>query len=254
MDTSTHIETATLQDYHKMFQHLSDDPQWYSNPQNCDTIPFPFSFSEPPERFSIQDGKFEYMGREEFERVHKIVSSLKTGGGGTRLHIQGTMGYGKSHILAALACLLYRQGKVVVFIPDVRTLLLAPLPYITTALLCTFAGPSFKEERKRIRACKSMDDISSFYYGIRSFPYLIVDQIDAFEYSGPNTDSVPRGMKDACRIFINGLSVGSFTITSASANYQIAMHLKKKQTNEIKLSMMGGMSTVGSRIYHSYSI
>ena len=235
-----------------MFQHLSDDPQWYSNPENCYCIPFPFSFSEPPERFSVQDGKFEYMGREAFRGVHNTVSSLKTGGGGTRLYIQGTMGYGKSHILAALACLLYRQGKLVVFIPDVRALLLAPLPYITTALLCTFAGPSFKEERKQIRACKSMDDISSFYHGIRSFPYLIVDQINAFELSDPNTDSVSRETKDACRIFINDLSVGSFTITSASANYQTAMHMEK-QTNEIKLSMMGGMSTVSSRIYLSLS-
>ena len=236
-----------------MFQHLSDDPQWYSNPKNCHSIPFPFSFFEPPERFSIQDGKFEYMGREEFQRVHKTVSSLKAGGGGTRLYIQGTMGYGKSHILAALACLLYRQGKVVVFIPDVRGLLFAPLPYITTALLCTFAGPSFKEERKRIRACKSMDDISRFYHEIRSSPYLIVDQINAFELSDLNTDSVARETKDACRTFINDLSVGSFTTTSASANYRTAMHMEKKQTNEIKLSMMGGMSTVSSRIYLSYS-
>ena len=140
------------------------------------------------------------------------------------------------------------------FIPDVRALLFAPLPYITTALLCTFAGPSFKEERKRIRACKSTDDISSFYHGIHSFPYLIIDQINAFELSDPNTDSVARETKDACRIFINDLSVGSFTITSASANYQTAMHMKKKkQTNEIKLPMMGGMSTVSSRIYLSLS-
>jgi hypothetical protein len=127
-----------------MFQHLSDDPEWYSNPQNCHFIPFPFSFSEPPERFSVQDGKFEYMGREQFQGVHKTVSSLKTGGGGTRLYIQGTMGFGKSHILAALACLLYRQGKVVVFIPDVRALLLAPFPYIKLLSSAPLQAPHSK--------------------------------------------------------------------------------------------------------------
>ena len=253
MDTYSHRKPATLKDYNNMFQHVSADPQWYSNPQNCHSIPFPFSFSEPPERFSVQDGKFEYMGREMFREVHKTVSSLKPGGGGTRLYIQGTMGFGKSHILAALACLLYRQGNVVVFIHDVRALLLDPLPYIKSALLCTFAGPSFKEERNRIRACKSMNAISPFYHGIRSFPYLIVDQINALELSDLNTDSVARETKDACRVFINSLSVGSFTITSASANHQTAKYMEKKQTNEIKLPMMGGMSPVSSRIYLSYS-
>ena len=193
------------------------------------------------------------MGREEFRRVHTTVSSLKIGGGGTRLYMQGTMGFGKSHILAALTCLLYRQGKVVVFIPDVRALFLAPLPYMQSALLCTFADPLFKEERKRIRACESLEDISSFYHGIRAFPYLIVDQINAFDLFGLNMDSVAKERKDKCRIFIDGLSVGSFTITSASANYQTAMHMEKKQTNEIKLSMIGGMSTVSSWIYQSYS-
>jgi hypothetical protein len=143
-------------------------------------------------------------------------------------------------------------GKVVVFIPDVRALLLAPLPYMKAVLLCTFANPSFKEERKEIRACKSMDDISSFYYGLRSFPYLIIGQINAFYSANVNTDSVAGKRKDACHTFIDAISVGSFTITSASANYQTAMHMMK-ETNEIKMSMVGGMSTVSSRIYLPYS-
>jgi len=233
-----------------MLQHVSDDPQWYSNPQNCHSIPFPFSFSESPERFSVQDGKFEYMGRTSFRQVHDKVSLLKRGGG-TRLYIQGSTGFGKSHILAALACLLYRQSKIVVFIPDARALLLSPIPYMQTALLCTFAAPSFIEERKRIRACKSLDDISSFYHGLEFFPYLIVDQINAFELSDLNTDAITR-KKDDCRDFINDLSVGCFFITSASANYQTAMHMEKSQTNETKLRLMGGMSTVSSQIYLFY--
>ena len=53
--------------------------------------------------------------------------------------------------------------------------------------------------------------------------------------------------KDAIHTFINELTVGSLTI-----DYQTAMHIEKKQTNEIKLPLMGGMTTVSSQIYLSY--
>lgn len=188
------------------------------------------------------------MGRESFRKVHEVVSSLRPEGGSVRLYIQGSMGFGKSYILAALACLLYRQKKLVVFIPDARALLPDPVPYIKSALLCTFADPSFEKERKRIRACESTDDISSFYHGLQSFPYLIVDQINAFEFSDRNTDSISNEMKKPCHDFINKLSVASYYITSASANYQTAMHMERKQTDEIKLALMGGMTTVSSQI------
>ena len=169
-----------------------------------------------------------------------------------RLYIQGTMGFGKSYVLAALTCLLYRQKKLLVFIPDARALMLRPVPYVKSALLCTFADPSFEEERKQIRACESTDDISSFYHGLQPFPYLIVDQINALEASDLNTDTISKERKDDCRDFFDDLSVGSYTITSASANYLTTMHMEKKQTNEEKLPLKGGMTTVSSRIYLSF--
>jgi len=49
------------------------------------------------------------------------------------------MGYGKSHILAAFTCMLYRQGKRVVFL-SLTAVLRNPVLYIRSALLCAFAG------------------------------------------------------------------------------------------------------------------
>jgi len=89
------------------------------------------------------------MSREAFEEAYGYVPSLRLDGLSS-LYIYGTMGYGKSYILAALACLLYRQGKRVVFIPDCRAMLINPLLYIKCALLCTFANPSLEEEREWI--------------------------------------------------------------------------------------------------------
>lgn len=55
-----------------------------------------------------------------------------------------TMGYGKSHILAALACLLSRLKCHVVLIPDCKQMVLDPLSYIQSA----FAYPSPSQREK----------------------------------------------------------------------------------------------------------
>lgn len=51
------------------------------------------------------------MGREEFARVLHKIEDLKIPLGYSKFHIYGSIGYGKSHILAAMACLLFQQGK-----------------------------------------------------------------------------------------------------------------------------------------------
>lgn len=193
------------------------------------------------------------MGREEFKKAYNYVSSLKLDGL-SNLYIHGTMGYGKSYILAALACLLYRQGKRVVFIPDCRAMLIEPLVYIKCALLCTFANPSLKEEREWIRACASVSELGAFCHSLdRSTLYFIVDQVNAFDESAPNMDKIPDGDKEAGQKIINHLSAGHFLITSASANYQTARYMAQKQTGEEKMSVKGGMTEVSPLMYLSVS-
>ena len=44
-----------------------------------------------------------------------------------RIYVYGSMGYGKSHMLAALACLLVKQNERVIYFPDCRSMLESPL-------------------------------------------------------------------------------------------------------------------------------
>ncbi|PKY56987.1 hypothetical protein RhiirA4_448894 [Rhizophagus irregularis] len=83
---------------------LPDDPNVYSNPENLISLPFPFiGERRPVERFSIRDNKFLYMGRKAFDKVLKTINELESGNGYMDFFIYGTMGYGKSYILATIS-------------------------------------------------------------------------------------------------------------------------------------------------------
>ncbi|KAF8431713.1 hypothetical protein BGX38DRAFT_1177614 [Terfezia claveryi] len=50
-------------------------------------------------------------------------------------YLHGTQGSGKSHILAALTCLLMKKGHRVVYIPDCRALILDLFRYLQFSLI-----------------------------------------------------------------------------------------------------------------------
>ena len=95
-------------EYRSLFQLIKttppSDPEIYTNPEKLHLL-FPFIGLPPSSRFEISEGRFPYTGREKFrelwERVEKIAPNRW---GETFLY--GTGGYGKSHLLAALACFL----------------------------------------------------------------------------------------------------------------------------------------------------
>ncbi|PKC63420.1 hypothetical protein RhiirA1_463788 [Rhizophagus irregularis] len=102
---------------------LPDDPNVYSNPENLISLPFPFiGERRPVERFSIRDNKFLYMGRKAFDKVLKTINELESGNGYMDFFIYGTMGYGKSYILATIVCFLLKTKRRVVYLPDCREL------------------------------------------------------------------------------------------------------------------------------------
>src|SRR5947207_10133102 len=100
----------------KSIMELPEHPEAYSNPKKFLSLPFPFlGERKPVERFSINDDdKFMYMGRKKFVNVLDTINGLKRGCGFMDCFIYGTIGYGKSHILATIVCFLLRTGKRVV--------------------------------------------------------------------------------------------------------------------------------------------
>jgi len=227
---------------------MEPDDTWYSNPPNLGHIPFPFLFGQlPVERFHLEIRPenphvplFQYMGRESFATVLKAVNGFQIMVGTTRLYIQGTIGYGKSHLLAALAGLLCRTGKRQVFVPDCSQWLAKPLPYIQSALLCAYADPSSASIRAEIRAFGALADVERFCGERKSGElYFIIDQMNALGQGDPNQDMANNTLKTSLIHFLNRISVGHFRIISASANYNTA-----RQRNEEVVSLMGGMSWV----------
>jgi hypothetical protein len=132
------------------------------------------------------------MGRLQFLQLWQHVLSLNLGTGPSELYVHGTMGYGKSHILAALACLLRRRGRRIVYMPDCRWMLSDAVLYIKSALLCAFSDPLSSTERDTIRDLSSYDEILDFCDGLQENRLcFIVDQINALdEEEDRNTDNI----------------------------------------------------------------
>lgn len=243
------IKTADLRIFHDALQKIDNCPDWYSNPRNMGLLPFPLFYGcLPTERFPLSKEPvkvFEYMGRERFGKLWANVQSFRIGSGLSRLFLYGNMGSGKSHMLAALACLLFRLGNHPVYIPDCRQMLMDPLSYIQSALLCSFADAPSLALRDKIRSFKNTSDALTFCsnLGTRRL-YFIIDQINALEEELPNADSASNSRKEELRTFLQAIPVGHYKITSASANYRTARYMAQRQTNDIKMSMTGGMSKV----------
>lgn len=247
--------TVALNLLHKRLQRIDPDNRLYSDPCNMIHFPFPFIGSQlPSDRFDFDFGEyyFEYMGRTAFSTVMDTVKELKIGGF-SRLYIQGTMGYGKSHILAAIAGLLSRDGKRVVYLPDSRELVANTMRYMRTALLCAFADPDSSDMRDEIRALESKDSIIAFCEKHQDV-YFIIDQMSALDFEETNGDAVVNTEKAAVRVLLDNLTSGQYRITSASANHQTAMHMASKQRGEKKLALMGGMSEVSKCSSHSFVV
>jgi hypothetical protein len=51
------------------------------------------------------------------------------GSGRKELYIQGTMGYGTSHLIWALVCYLMKLGERVIYVPDCKSLTADPFKY-----------------------------------------------------------------------------------------------------------------------------
>jgi hypothetical protein len=159
------------------------------------------------------------------------------------IYVYGTIGYGKSHILAALACLLIRRGHRVLYFPDCRAACASWLDYLQRALLFAFRDT---ETRQRIMEC---DDPEQLLQICKSFPdplYIIYDQKNTLDREDPGEAVVSAGVKEAVQSALERISFDRISITSASANYKSAMAMRLRQTGQQKIALLGGMTEVRS--------
>jgi hypothetical protein len=79
----------------------------------------------------------------------------------TIVWLYGTQGYGKSHLLAVLACYLAAQDERVVYIPDCREWLRNPIGGIKKAMLFVWADEiTAQEEIETLRTEAEIEDFT----------------------------------------------------------------------------------------------
>ncbi|CAJ0913928.1 4188_t:CDS:2 [Entrophospora sp. SA101] len=230
---------------------ISDNSIDYSNPEKISELPFPFlGTKKPTDRFNTYNNYyFKYIGREKFEKILEDINKMKAGITNMSYYIYGTMGYGKSYILAAMTCYLLRTGRCVVYLPDCRVFVNDPLNYIKSALFLTFA---YKEDEfKVILNCEKIEDIVRFCHSLGIYNrrlYFIVDQFNALDYDeGINaafSNDVPICKKEILYDLINKMTSEHYIIKSASANNKSALYLQRKQLQEDKIVLIGGYTEV----------
>jgi energy-coupling factor transporter ATP-binding protein EcfA2 len=221
---------------------IKNDPTEYSDPRIVAQLPFP-STNIIPSRFSINGHTFSYMGREKFAQIWNTWLEVKDDHQRRRaIYVYGTRGYGKSHMLAALACLLIRQGERVIYLPDCFAMLRDPLEYLRVAVLFAIRDASSREQ---IYGCETVDALASFCVRYKTSRLcFIVDQLNALDPDPHGRDVSTDTAKSALLSILQRISDPHVYITSASANHQSARYLKKKETGERKIALLGGMTTV----------
>ena len=221
----------------------------YSDPARVMTLPFLFPGEIPSERFKLEeDGTFSFYGRKIFRNVYEHVMAMDFRG--NRLyHIHGTLGVGKSFLLAALACCLTRNGKAVLFLPDCRSMLRNPFRYIQKALCLTFVkSPG---QLNLLQNCKSVDDLIEFCLPItdRERLYVIIDQLNALDPQEPHCDRNDDTKKTRLRNQLDLLSSEHLSITSSSGNYSHGLYDRLRNTGIQRLDIHTGLDQVRYSFY-----
>jgi len=149
-----------------------------SEPATFTTLPFPSLLPMPFQRFEHKKvgdiNHFEYMGRLPFRELHKRIQDKHFITRSESLYLSGTSGSGKSHLLAALAYNLIREGKRVFYIPDCCTLLLWPEEVLWQALEFAFYDSDILE------TIGNRGDVNALIRFISEHEdlYIIIDQVN----------------------------------------------------------------------------
>jgi len=257
------------------------NPDVYSDPTKLLNIPFPGSFI--PERFLLRDGKFAFMGREEYGRIRETIAehhhqrSERNFDKLSTYYLFGNLGWGKSHLLLTMAVDLFatyfsqneQSRKRVVVIPDCAELMKNPFKVLRNAYWLAFADDG--DISKLIYDCTDPEDFSFVgeYCEDNNIQVLfIVDQYNALDIPPENDKSCVSEKKLETAYLLYNLTCGHLTLLSASANNEsakvcvcitivVVCNLTSpfcktrgaKQQNFIFLDLFGGFSLV--RNYNS---
>ena len=174
-----------------------------------------------------------------------------------RLHLHGTLGAGKSYLLAALVCQLQREGVRVVYLPDCYELLLCepPVLYILPSLYSAFyqdpvlgrkvnelAQTFFEKGRTREDLEWGMTMFCNLAAQVERPILWVVDQANALDDG--EYDRVSSVKKIQTRGLLDGLSSKHMKLSSSTANYSAAEYDQMRATSESRINLYLGLDDV----------
>jgi hypothetical protein len=186
--------------------------------------------NQPWQRFTLDDEHcFDYMGRTKFTEIYEEVVSMETRHRNTEFSLQGIVGYGKSYIMAALAVLLMRLGKRVVYIPHCGIMATNLLKQAISALLLSYADDP--EKQQLIATFSSVEDVHEFCYEEAEEGnklYIFADQLNALDTKSDRVTTAPYEERKAALAFIRKLATHHYYVWSASGNFEMMQHDRRR--------------------------
>ena len=211
-------------------------------------LPFPSAYDTlPRERFSIGENEdWNYVQRakskELLDGVHELITTPCAG-----LWLFGTIGYGKSHLLAALVCYLVATGSRVLYLPDCRACLDNPFKYVQAAmLLCWAESPRLQMEVMALRTLGGISDFISRQFREDKPVIFVIDQMNALE-PVPG-DSEKNKERAALESWLMACSSSYKRVFGRSVNHVSHQKSLQKQMNILRVYAYGGLTEVRSVI------
>ncbi|KAF8416478.1 hypothetical protein BGX38DRAFT_1147612 [Terfezia claveryi] len=245
---------------HKLADQIKAlDVKWeqFADPKQCILLPFPYA-GVVPKRFQLegQEHVFRFCGRTAWKPIYEQVKAMNAMQN-NRLHLHGTLGAGKSYLLAGLVCQLQREGMRVIYLPDCYELLLCEPPalYILPSLYLAFyqdpvLGDKVKEltrfffEKGRTQEDLEWDMIMFCNLAAQvERPIIwVIDQANALDDG--EYDRVNNVKKTQTRRFLDRLSSKHMKLASSTANCSAAKHDEIMATSESRFNLYLGLDDI----------
>ncbi|KAF8534159.1 hypothetical protein BDD12DRAFT_984017 [Trichophaea hybrida] len=206
---------------------ISDDIIAYSDSSLTMYLPFLGPSDHMSNRFIYNgDNEFRFRGRQPFKKLAELALSLEPAKGHQFLFLHGTLGVGKSHLMAALACYLTRRGKRVTFLPDCVALLKGPFSGVREALTIAFSDePLLVNEIFKAQTKDDLEDLCAKISAEHTL-YLLIDQANALDTMPEREDRVNQSRKVFVKDLLNTLAAKNIKIESSSANYKHCLNYR----------------------------
>jgi hypothetical protein len=187
------------------------------------------------------------VGREKFTTLVDEFKYFYNDVSRTHLIVYGTRGYGKSHLLAALVCLLAAGKTHVVYIPDCRELMKGQVKYMKAAMLFAWADDTSKQQAiLMLDDLKAMDEFLEEQSAISNVVF-VTDQLNALETEKDDSQKTIN-VKSELQQWLDGLlSPRIKGILSSSANNHKILGRSNRQDSYNIMYAYGGLTKVSNR-------